>query len=320
MANVFLNGAFLDAADARVSAFDAGLQHGVGLFETMGAIGGADGARVIDADAHVDRLVNSARELNLSTSLRHAALVETMEQTVAHAGTGRFRVRLTITGGDLNMLTRGQNSGASKHDPTVLVSVQPATEYPAEMFERGVRVGLADLRVNPLDPFQGHKTLNYWGRLRELQKAAGKQCAESLVFQVTNFLAGGCVSNAILIKGGRLITPIARGEEDEVAAENLPRGESTGEGGGAAVPSPVLPGVVRARVLRWAEEHDLRIERRMVRIDDVLGADELLLTNSSWGVLPIVAVEAKAIGDGTVGPVARELIEAWRDHVGADEG
>jgi branched-subunit amino acid aminotransferase/4-amino-4-deoxychorismate lyase len=314
MSNVFLNGNFVDAADARVSAFDAGFQHGVGLFETMLAINTADGVRIVDADEHVQRLVDSARTLNLSDSLRAPALVETIERTVSKAGVARARVRLTVTGGDLNMLARDLQSpgNQARHDPTVLISVQPATQYPDEMFSRGVRVTVADLRVNPLDPFQGHKTLNYWPRLRELQRAAAKQSAEALVFQVTNYLAGGCVSNAILVKDGKMITPIARGEELEVADA---KGEATD---GAVVPSPVLPGIVRARVLRWADEHEIEVVRRMVSIEDVLSADELFLTNSSWGVLPVTQLEAKPIGDGKVGRVTGELIEAWQEHAGTD--
>ena len=314
MSNVFLNGNFVDAAEARVSAFDAGFQHGVGLFETMLAINAADGVRVIDADEHVQRLVDSARMLNLSDSLRAPALVETIERTVSKAGVARARVRLTVTGGDLNMLSRDPQAAGNpaRHDPTVLISVQPATPYPDEMFTRGIRVTVADLRVNPLDPFQGHKTLNYWPRLRELQRSAGKQAAEALVFQVTNYLAGGCVSNAILVKDGKMVTPIARGEELDVADA---KGEATD---GAVVPSPVLPGVVRARVLRWADEHEIEVVKRMVSIEDVLNADELFLTNSSWGVLPVTHLEAKAIGDGKVGRVSGELVEAWREHAGVD--
>ena len=64
-----------------------------------------------------------------------------------------------------------------------MIVVQPATEYPAEMFERGVMAVIADMRVNPLDPMSGHKTLNYWGRLRELQAAAAKRAGEAIVFR-----------------------------------------------------------------------------------------------------------------------------------------
>ena len=49
----------------------------------------------------------------------------------------------------------------------------------------------------------------------------------------------------------------------------------------------------------------------MLTIDDLLDADEVLLSNSGWGVLPVVRVEQKAIANGQVGPATRKLREAW---------
>lgn len=310
MATVLINGEFFDSSEAQVSAFDAGLQHGVGLFETMTAGLAGGEARVVGLDEHVERLVGSAKALGMAESLAAPALAEAVTATVERAGHARARVRLTITGGDLNLL----RAGARGHEPTVLVVAQPATEYPPEMYERGVRVVIADWRVNPLDEFAGHKTLNYWPRLRELQKAGAKQAAEALVFQVSNFLAGGCVSNCLFIRSGEVVTPIARGEEEEIAGPQFdPAGEAPGvPGQGAAMRSPVLPGIARRQVLAWAEAEGLSIARRMVSIDDVLSADEVVLTNSSWGVLPVVAAEQRAIAGGKVGPVARGWVERWR--------
>jgi branched-subunit amino acid aminotransferase/4-amino-4-deoxychorismate lyase len=316
MATVFLNGAFVAQDEARLSAFDASIQHGVGLFETM--LGAADGsaalrhhpeagpgARVFRLEQHLDRLIGSARDLGLSNDLRRDALAQAVLTTVAQSGLARARVRLTITGGDLNLLGR-KSSGpggerAAPVQPTVMIVAQPATEYPEDMFERGVSAVIADLKLNPLDQMAGHKTINYWGRLRELQVAAAKGAGEALIFQVTNFLAGGCVSNAFIVRDGELWTPIARGEEGD------------GQSGrtGVSVPSPVLPGITRAWLAAWAEERGLRIVRRMVNIEDVLGADEAFLTNSSWGVLPIVRLEKEQIGSGEVGEITSLAREAW---------
>ncbi len=312
MATVFLNGRFIARDEALVSAFDAGFQHGVGLFETMLAVRGAEGLRVLHLSAHVERLARSARAMGLSESLRVGALEEAVKRTVERAGAEidaeRLRLRLTVTGGDLNMLGRGEGPAG---EGTVLIVAQPATAYPAEMFERGVGVVIADWKANPLDPMQGHKTLNYWARLRELQVAAAKRAGEALVFQVTNHLAGGCVSNAFVVKGGVLYTPIARGEEEGVGEDGDENAEPPRSGGPPMLPSPVLPGVVRRWVMDWAESEGVAVQRRMLTISDVLEADEVLLTNSSWGVLPVVKVEREAIGDGVVGPMGKRLVEEW---------
>lgn len=338
MSTIFLNGAFVAPGEARVSAFDAGFQHGVGLFETMTAVARPGvRPRVLALWEHLERLRTSAVELGLVSSLHVNALAEAVERTAAKEAeasrdTERFRVRLTLSGGDLNLLVRrapnappGDRSG---HEPTLMIHVQPATVYPDEMFERGVTAVVGDFKANPLDPTAGHKTLNYWARLRELQTAAAKGAAEALIFQVSNHLAGGAVSNAFVVKDGVLITPIARGEEEEVGGG----GVSPGSGlspveadrpapkprSGGVLPSPVLPGVTRRWVMDWATGAGQPVVRRMVTIADVLEADEVMLTNSSWGVLPVVAVEQSRIGGGEPGPVTNRLMSAHFEMLGRE--
>jgi len=48
----------------------------------------------------------------------------------------------------------------------------------------------------------------------------------------------------------------------------------------------------------------------MLSIEDLLGADEVFLTNSSWGVLPVAAIEAHAVGEGKPGEMTVSLREA----------
>lgn len=297
---VWLNGQFLERDAARVSAFDAGLVHGVGLFETMLACPlGTGGPRVFRIDRHLARLERSARALGLTDSLKPRALAELIEHVVERSGLGRgdtrARVRLTITGGDLNLLA---STGRGPTDPTVLIVVQPATPYPAEMFERGVSIVIAQAKANPLDPFAGHKTINYWWRLRELQAAAGQQAGEALFLQVTNHVAGGAVSNLFAVSDGALHTPIAQGEEES-----------------GMLPSPVLPGITRGAIIDAASALGFGCGRRLLSISDVLDADELFLTNSSWGVLPVVRVEGRAIGQEVPGPLTRRLREKWLEMI-----
>ncbi|KAA0212646.1 MAG: hypothetical protein DYG94_14510 [Leptolyngbya sp. PLA3] len=284
---VFVQGRIVPREEAHVSAFDAGFVHGVGLFETMIARRTGKVVRVFRLEEHLERLGASAAELGLSNEVRTGPLADAVLLTAERSGYETARVRLTLTGGDLNLL---EASGRSNVTPTVIVSVQPATQYPDAMFGRGVMVTLGDARLNPLDPMAGHKTLNYWARLRELQAAAAKGAGESILLQVTNHIAGGCVSNLFAVRNGALHTPIAHGEEE--------RGQ---------MPSPVLPGITRAAVIEIAQRKGIGTTKQMLTIDDVLDADELFLTNSSWGVLPVVRVEAEEIGEGTPGDLTREL-------------
>lgn len=294
--DAWINGQFVPAKDATLSVFDAGVQHGVGLFETMSVVNG----QVFRAEAHVQRLVDSARQLRLSERLQAAPLVEAVEQAVEHNGMEQARVRLTVTGGNLNML---QATGASEHDPTVLVVVQPPTEYPDAFFEQGIGVTIAPGRLSPWVAGAGHKTIDYWSRILALQEAASVRAGESLWLTPDANVACGSVSNLFLVKDGGLLTPPSRLE-----------------GAPEQIPSPVLPGITRQAVLELAGGY--RIERRTVSVDELLGADEAFLTNSSWQVLPVtsllltarvdedsddVRLQQHAIGDGGVGSITSDL-------------
>ena len=76
---IWLNGSFVDRDEAMISVFDAGFQHGVGLFETMLARNG----RVFRPDAHLARLRDSAEDLLLSKRLRPRPLAEAVQLTIS---------------------------------------------------------------------------------------------------------------------------------------------------------------------------------------------------------------------------------------------
>jgi branched-subunit amino acid aminotransferase/4-amino-4-deoxychorismate lyase len=304
---VWLNGAFVEDTDAKTSVFDAGFQHGVGLFETMCAKNG----RVFRAQSHMERLAESAAMLRLTENLQTAPLVEALQLTLDKNNQQEARMRITITGGDLNMLQQTGESGGG--DPTIIIQTQPPTKYPDGFYNNGVMVSIAGGRVNPYDFSAGHKTLNYWSRLLNLQMAAMQQCGESLWLTPSATVAGGSVSNIFIVQDGELCTPAARGEE-EIDSE----------------PSAVLPGITRDVVFEIAKELGVGVQKKDLAFDDVLGADEVFLTNSSWGVLPVIGVRTtvqteegagtqdQKIGDAKVGKLTKQLHISYQDTVGRE--
>ena len=291
----WINGAVYEDAEARLGLFDAGVQHAIGLFETMLARDGA----VLDFEPHLERMASSARELRLFDPLRIEPLAEAVQQTLARSGLRDARIRITLTAGDMGRPFAGANADGNAGEqrapmPTVAIHVQPPTRYPDELFEKGVAVAIAENRANPLDFFAGHKTLMYWPRIAAVQRAAEVGCAEALWFTVTNHLASGSVSSVFLVQDGRVRVPFARGEEPE-----------------GAMRAPVLPGCTRAKVIMWAEGEGRPVERANLTVEDVLAAEEIFLTNSSWGVLPVVRVERHEVGGGAPGPVARAMRARW---------
>ena len=283
--NVFLNGKFLPIEQATIRVEDAGFQHAVGLFETMAAFHG----KVFRLDRHLARLADSARQLGLAMNIDVHALASAVNATIEHNKIDRARIRLTITAGPISLLKPQIDPPL----PTLLIVPSEPTVYAPAYFTDGITVLIAPPAANPFDALAGHKTLSYWGRLRTLRQAAALGAGEAIFLNVTNHLASGAVSNVFLIKDGTLLTPIARGEEPD-----------------GALPAPVLPGITRQAVIQCAEKMDMEIRREMLTVEDLLDADELFLTNSSWQVLPVSKVEKKIIGDGSAGPITTQLRES----------
>ncbi len=288
--DVWLNGSFVTLEEARISLFDAGLQHGVGLFETMRASRG----QLVQLEEHLDRLASSARSLSLTSAVKTEPLGDAIRQSLDAAACTEARVRVTLTGGDLNMLSAIRAGRATIHDPTIAIVVQPATEYPAQLAQQGIRVSIAEDRLSDHDRAASHKTLNYWPRLRALQEAAQSGCSEALWLSTRGQLAGACTSNVFLVRDGMLVTPLARGDA-----------------GCGEVAPPVLPGTVRRAMIQWAGREGIRVECRAVQANEVMLAEEIVLTNSSWGVMPVAGIEAHDVGSGVPGPIGRRMQREW---------
>lgn len=141
------------------------------------------------------------------------------------------------------------------------------------------------LRLSPHSPLAGHKTLSYFAYrwAREEAKMAGFD--EALLLDTSGYLAEGTIANLFVVRDGRIMTPSLR--------------------------HGCLAGVARGLVLELLSESNC--ETGAIRPEDLLGASEAFLTNAVMGVVPLVAVDGKPLGDGLPGPVTRGVQTFYRE-------
>jgi len=278
--NVYLNGKIIDASTAAVAITDSSFLYGIGLFETMRAVNG----RVFRLDDHLARLNTSAAKLGIHRADDKEAISAAIDRLMQANELTSARLRLSLSNGPL--AADGRPSG------NLLITAAEYVPYPKEYYEKGVRVILTDYRQNPKDPYCGHKTTCYGPRLMALRDAHAKLAAEALWFTTENTLAEGCVSNVFVVKDGALYTP--------------------------PLTTPVLPGIARQTVLELANELKLTASEKTLRIDDLLAAEEVFLTNVIMQVLPVTSIEAHTVGDGKLGPVTGKLMSAYQNRLSSD--
>src|SRR5215218_1902710 len=75
----------------------------------------------------------------------------------------------------------------------------------------------------------------------------------------------------------------------------------------------VLEGITRKTVIELAAEHGIPLEVRPVPADEVRTADEVFITSTAGGIIPITTVDARPVGAGEPGPVTSRLRESYWD-------
>jgi len=293
MSDVWLNGEFIDEAAASLPIRDTGLLHGIGVFTTMRASGGA----VQRIGQHLRRLRDSCEALFIPLLPKDSAIEAAATELLQRNNCPDARLRITVTRGT----THNDPVHGLRVEPTTLLTAGPIEPYPQELYEKGMTVvALDEQKLNPYDIQAGHKTLDYFSRLTALREANRRGANEALWFNVHNYLQSGSISNVFLVKNGELHTPptaVELRDKDVAAATPYPK-------------SNVLPGITRAAVLEAAEAKDIAVRRRGLSINDLLDADEVFLTNSVMGVMPVCRIERRVIGNEKPGPLTRVFAEA----------
>ncbi len=78
----------------------------------------------------------------------------------------------------------------------------------------------------------------------------------------------------------------------------------------------ILPGITRNVIIQLAEQH-YTVKQKRIYLDEVLMADECFLTQTSTGVVPVVQIEERLVGNGKPGMVTQDLIGLFNDYVEA---
>ena len=276
---VSLNGVLLPADEAKISVFDAGFMQGVGLFETMRAHDG----RVFRLDAHLARLIQSARTLGWTVLPDAGQMADNVRQVLRATSAADARVRLTVTTGSLHA------DASDVPQLTVVATAAPLEKYPDELYTKGVTVIVSPTRQNPMDPTCGHKTTSYFARLAALRSAHQQAAFEALWLTPDGFVAEGSISSVFVVRDEQLLTP--------------PLG------------TPVLPGITRAVLMDLAVELDIPVRELPLTLPEVQEAEELFLCNSVMEVVPVVRIGRQPIGNEKVGETTRKLAVAYTELV-----
>jgi branched-chain amino acid aminotransferase len=279
---VYVNGAMVPRAEAKVSVFDAGFALGDGVWEGLRLHKG----RLLFLDAHLDRLEAGARAIALDPGMDRAALTAALGQTLAANGmSDGVHLRLMLTRGLKATVNQDPRNALGR--PTLVITA----EYKASTAAgRGLALATSSIRCTPAEMFDmrlnSHSRLNL---IRALLDAIEAGADEALMLDPDGFVASCNATNLFFVKDGEVRTSDGRF---------------------------CFNGITRANVIDLCREHGVPIRLGSFPLAEAQGADEAFVTGTLGGITPVRSIDGHAMAGGAPGPVTqgvRSLYEALKD-------
>jgi len=289
------DGQFLPRDRLIVSPGDAGFVLGATVTEQLRTFRG----ELFLPAAHAERLERSLAAVGLAASRSlpevFAAAAEVARHNHARLTRGRdaaaadLGLVIFVTPGEL----AAQHAGRAGPPTTVVHSFPLACSLWAQGYEQGVglrRVSVQQVpeRCWPIGA-KVRSRLHYF--LADREAAAAEPGARPLLAHADGRLSETSTANLAVVRGTTIASP---------------------------PPTDALPGVSLGHLQQLATVAGFTFENRSLFADDLVTADEILLTSTPWCLQPAVRWDGQSVGDGRPGPVYRQLLAAWSDAVGLD--
>lgn len=279
---IYLDGQFVDEADAKISVFDHGLLYGDGVFEGIRLYGG----NIFRLEEHLERLEYSAKALLLQIPLNRAELAEATCETCRQNGLRDAYIRLVVTRGvgDLGL------APWLCPKPSLFIIASKISLYPQEHYDNGLSiVTVPTRRINPAALPSTVKSLNYLNNILGKIEARQFGALEAIMLNDQGYIAECTADNIFVVHKGEIITP--------------------------AVSQGALKGITRGTIFDVAKELGVPIREADMTRYDVWCADECFLTGTGAEVVPVVKLDGRVIGSGKPGPITQQVLTSFRRRV-----
>ena len=281
-----INGQLFHRDRAMVSVFDSGFVLGDGIWEGLRVFNG----RVAFFDEHMDRLFEGAKALDFELDLSRAQLSERIDRLLAANGMhDGVSIRLMVSRGVKS--TPNQDPRVTIGGPTIVI-IAEFKEPDPELLVRGLRIFTVHVRrghPDVQDPrLNTHSKLNCITACIQATKAGFD---EALMLDPHGFVATCNSTHFFIVRGNEVWT-------------------STGD--------YCLTGITRANVINLCRNNAIPVFEKNFSLSQVYGAQEAFVTGTFGGLVPVIEVDGRSIGERRHGPMVKHLQGLYGELVDKD--
>lgn len=283
----YMNGKFVDDADANISVRARGLNYGIGCFGGIRGYLADDGKQVyvFRLDQHVERIQRSARliclDLTVEPSRLKEIVVELLRRNDAHQDT---YIRPMVISGSVELapVLRAEDS-------SLIVYSLPLKRY---IDKEATNVCVSSWRrvSDNAIPARAKPTAAYLNSALARREAVDNGFDEAILLTERGTVSEGSAEHVFVVRDGMLVSPPST--EDN------------------------LDGITRRTLMTLAtEDLGLTVKERQIGRTELYVADEMFLCGTGAEVTPVGSVDRRPIGTGKPGPITTRLKKHFEDVV-----
>nr|WP_246252748.1 aminotransferase class IV [Mesorhizobium camelthorni] len=277
----FMDGQYLPMSEAKISVLDWGFLHSDATYDTVHVWNG----RFFRLDLHLDRFFGGVERLRMKVPYDRETIVSILKDCVALSGHRSAYVEMICTRGSSPTFSRDPRQAENRF---IAFAIPFGSVANKEQLEKGLHVAISEtVRIPPNSVDPAIKNYHWLDLVKGLFDAYDRGAETALILDTNGHIAEGPGFNVFVVKDGSLRTP-AFG---------------------------VLPGITRRTVFDLCAEIGLSATAADIARAEIKAADEVFITSTAGGIMPVTRIDDAAISNGQVGSVTRRLMDLyWRKH------
>ncbi|KAJ0603874.1 putative branched-chain-amino-acid transaminase [Helianthus annuus] len=276
---VWVGDELLPRDSATVSVFDSVVQGGDSVWEGLRIYNG----KVFKLEEHLDRLFDSAKALAFNNVPTRDYVKEAIFKTLIRNGMfNNSHIRLSLTRG--KKVTSGMSPGFNLYGCTLIV----LAEWKPPVYDNTGGITLVTATTRRNSPNNLDSKIHHNNLLNNiLAKIEGNNANadDAIMLDKDGYVSETNATNIFLVKKGIVMTPHA---------------------------DYCLPGITRATVMELVKTENLVLEERRISLSEFHTADEVWTTGTMGELSPVLRIDGRTVGDGTVGPITKRLQNSFK--------
>ena len=274
---IYIDGQFFPRTDAKVSVMDSGYLLGDGVWEGIRLYNN----HLIHLEKHLERLYEGAETIQMDIGISKSEMKSALEKTLKkNEMISDVHIRLIVSRGIKS--TPYQHPKVTIGHPTIVIIPEYKKPSPELKFE-GITLGTVSTIRNNLTQDPRVNSLSKHNCIAACIEADKMGVDEGLMLDPDGYVSTCNSTNFFMIKSNEVWT-------------------SNGQ--------HCLNGVTRHSVIDICKKKQIPVKEKQFSINEVHEADEVFVTGTFAGIIPVRSVDGNTIGNGTRGPLTEQL-QIW---------